>query len=126
MIARSIELVEVCDVAVELIESYNPKGPCYTEVVLKEGEGCGVSEAPRGILYHRYRVGTDGLVRFARITPPTAQNYPRMEADLWKLAPDVISRSHEEASLACEHLIRSYDPCISCSTHFLKLVISEI
>lgn len=126
LIARSIELVEVCDVAVELIESYDPQGPCYTEVVLKEGEGYGVSEAPRGILYHRYRVGADGLVQFARITPPTAQNFPRMEADLWKLAPDVISRPHAEASLACEHLIRSYDPCISCSTHFLKLVISEI
>jgi sulfhydrogenase subunit alpha len=65
----------------------------------------------------------DGLVKFAKITPPTAQNYPRMEADLWKLAPAVINRPHKEASLACEHLIRSYDPCISCSTHFLKLKI---
>jgi sulfhydrogenase subunit alpha len=126
LIARSIELVEVCDVAVELIEAYNPQGPCYAEVVLKEGEGCGVSEAPRGILYHRYKVGADGLIQFARITPPTAQNYPRIEADLWALAPQVISRPHEEASLACEHLIRSYDPCISCSTHFLTLHINEL
>jgi coenzyme F420-reducing hydrogenase alpha subunit len=125
LLARSIELVEVCDAAVELIDAYAPQGPCCTEVVLKEGEGCGVSEAPRGILYHRYKVGADGLIQFARLTPPTAQNYPRMEADLWVLAPQVISLPHEEASLACEHLIRSYDPCISCSTHFLKLVISE-
>ena len=63
---------------------------------------------------------------FTKITPPTAQNYPRMEADLWKLAPEVISRPHEEASLACEHLIRSYDPCISCSTHFLKLKVERV
>jgi coenzyme F420-reducing hydrogenase alpha subunit len=124
LMARSIELVEVCDAAIELIVTYDPQGPCYTDVVLKEGEGWGVSEAPRGILYHRYKVGADGLIQFARITPPTAQNYPRMEADLWELAPQVISRPHSEASLACEHLIRSYDPCISCSTHFLKLVIS--
>lgn len=126
LIARSIELVEVCDKAIELIEAYDPQGPCCSEVILEDGEGCGVSEAPRGILYHRYKVGDDGLIRFAKITPPTAQNYPRIEADLWKLAPEVISGNHEEASLACEHLIRSYDPCISCSTHFLKLHIEEI
>jgi coenzyme F420-reducing hydrogenase alpha subunit len=125
LIARAVELVEVCDVAVDLIEAYDPKGPPYEDVVLKEGEGCGISEAPRGILYHRYQVGADGLIRFARITPPTAQNYARMEADLWVLAPEVISLPHAEASLACEHLIRSYDPCISCSTHFLKLKITE-
>jgi len=125
LIARSIELVEVCDAAIELIEAYDPKGPCYTDVLLVEGDGCGVSEAPRGILYHRYKVGADGRIRFAKITPPTAQNYPRIEADLWKLVPEVISLPLEEARLACEHLIRSYDPCISCSTHFLKLEISE-
>jgi sulfhydrogenase subunit alpha len=116
LIARAIELVEVCDVAIKLIEDYDPKGPPYAEIELQEGEGSGISEAPRGILYHRYQVGVDGLVKFAKITPPTAQNYPRMEADLWKLAPAVINRPHKEASLACEHLIRSYDPCISCST----------
>ena len=125
LIARAIELVEVCDVGVDLIEAYDPQGPCYTDVVLSEGEGYGISEAPRGCLYHHYKVGGDGLIQFAKITPPTAQNYPRMEADLWKLAPEVISLPLKEASLACEHLIRSYDPCISCSTHFLKLKITE-
>ena len=93
--------------------------------VLLSGLSPGISEAPRGILYHRYKVGADGLIQFAKITPPTAQNYARMEADLWQLAPTVINRPHKEASLACEHLIRSYDPCISCSTHFLKLHIDE-
>jgi len=125
LIARAVELVEVCDVGVDLMEAYDPKGPPYEDVVLEEGEGCGISEAPRGILYHRYKVGADGLIQFAKITPPTAQNYARMEADLWVLAPEVISLPHAEASLACEHLIRSYDPCISCSTHFLKLNITE-
>ncbi|MCJ7702605.1 MAG: Ni/Fe hydrogenase subunit alpha [Anaerolineales bacterium] len=126
LVARAIELVEVCDLGIELIEAYDPQGPCYAEVALVEGEGCGISEAPRGILYHRYKVGADGLIQFAKITPPTAQNYARMEADLWELAPQVISRPHQEASLACEHLIRSYDPCISCSTHFLKLRIEQV
>ena len=126
LIARAVELVEVCDVGIDLIEAYDPQGPCCAQVKLSEGEGFGISEAPRGSLYHHYRVGADGLIQYARITPPTAQNYPRMEADLWKLAPEVISQPHEEASLACEHLIRSYDPCISCSTHFLKLKITEV
>jgi coenzyme F420-reducing hydrogenase alpha subunit len=125
LIARAVELVEVCDAAVELIEAYGPQGPCCAEVLLDDSEGWGVSEAPRGLLYHHYKVAADGLIGFARITPPTAQNYPRMEADLWKLVPGIISRPHHEAQLACEHLIRSYDPCISCSTHFLKLRISE-
>ncbi len=125
LIARAIELVEVCDVAIELIEAYDPQGDPYMDVELMDGEGSGVSEAPRGILYHRYKAGADGLIKFAKITPPTAQNYPRMEADLWKLAPDVLALPHKEASLACEHLIRSYDPCISCSTHFLKLTVEH-
>jgi coenzyme F420-reducing hydrogenase alpha subunit len=110
-------LVEVCDLAVELIESYDPKGPANREAELVEGQGYGISEAPRGILYHHYKTGADGLIQFARITTPTAQNIARMEADLWELAPQVISLPHPEASLVCEHLIRAYDPCFPCATH---------
>ena len=122
LIARAIETIEVYDVAIELMEAYDPQGPPHVKFDLKDGEGYGVSEAPRGLLYHRYKVGKDGLVKEAKITPPTAQNYAQMEADLAKLAPEVLfDRSEEEASLELEHLLRSYDPCISCSTHFLKL-----
>jgi coenzyme F420-reducing hydrogenase alpha subunit len=77
------------------------------------------------LLYHRYIVDEQGLIRFARITPPTAQNFAQMESDLWALAPRVINQPQEEASLTCEHLLRSYDPCISCATHFLKLKIDR-
>ena len=125
LIARAIELVEVCDVGLEIIQRYNPSGPSHVPFKVKSGEGSGASEAPRGILYHRYLVDDKGMIRFAKITPPTAQNFARMEADLWQLAPQVLEKSHAEATLACEHLLRSYDPCISCATHFLKLEISE-
>lgn len=125
LIARAIELVEVCDTALEIMQSYSPTGPSQVTFKIKAGEGSGVSEAPRGLLYHRYLVDEKGMIRFAKITPPTAQNFARMEADLWQLAPKVLEKSHEEATLACEHLLRSYDPCISCATHFLKLEISE-
>ena len=91
----------------------------------KAGEGAGVSEAPRGLLYHRYVVDDKGLICFAKITPPTAQNFAQMEADLWQYAPGVLDLPHAEATLACEHLIRSYDPCISCATHFLKLKVDR-
>lgn len=125
LLARAIELVEVCDVAIELCRSYQPTGPSHATIQLQNGEGAGVSEAPRGLLYHRYIVDDAGKIRFARITPPTAQNFAQMEADMWQFAPQVIDLPHEDATLACEHLIRSYDPCISCATHFLKLTIER-
>jgi sulfhydrogenase subunit alpha len=123
LLARAIELVHTCDLAIELANLYQPHGPSHVEFSIQPGEGCGVSEAPRGLLYHRYVVDEQGLIRFARITPPTAQNFAQMEADLWALAPTAINQPQEEASLSFEHLLRSYDPCISCATHFLKLKI---
>ena len=125
LIARAIELVEVCDVAIELVNAYNPRVPSKASFTVKAGEGSGASEAPRGLLYHRYGVDDAGMIRFAKIVPPTAQNFARMEADLWALAPQVIDLPQEQASLAFEHLLRSYDPCISCATHFLKLKIER-
>jgi coenzyme F420-reducing hydrogenase alpha subunit len=125
LLARAIELVEVYAEAIRLAKAYNPKGPSHAPFTPKAGEGHGVSEAPRGLLYHRYVVDEKGMVLHARIVPPTAQNLARIEADLWKLAPQVIALPQAEATLACEHLVRSYDPCISCATHFLKLNIEE-
>jgi coenzyme F420-reducing hydrogenase alpha subunit len=91
------------------------------EFKVHAGEGCAATEAPRGLLYHRYRINDQGLVEFARIIPPTAQNYRRMEDDLKAILPGVLDQSEAEIAQVCEKLIRTYDPCISCSTHFLKL-----
>ena len=125
LLARAIELVHTTDLAIEFANNYHPQGPSYKEVKVHPGEGYGVSEAPRGLLYHRYVVDEQGLVRFARITPPTAQNFAQMEADLWKLAPSAVKLPQEQALLTFEHLLRSYDPCISCATHFLTLKIDR-
>jgi coenzyme F420-reducing hydrogenase alpha subunit len=125
LMARAVELVHTCDLAIELASTYQPHGPSHVEFSIQPGEGCGVSEAPRGLLYHRYVVDEQGFIRFARITPPTAQNFAQMESDLWALAPTAINQPQEEASLTFEHLLRSYDPCISCATHFLKLKIEK-
>jgi len=126
LLARAIELVEVHEEALRIARAYDPQGPSHANVIAKAGEGFGVSEAPRGLLYHHYVLDDQGMVRHARISPPTAQNLARIEADLWKLAPKVIDLPQEKATLECEHLVRSYDPCISCATHFLKLKIEDL
>lgn len=125
LIARAIELVHFYEEAIKLVNEYKPTGPAHTDLKLKAGEGSGATEAPRGLLYHRYKIDGNGMVQFAKITPPTAQNLPRIEADLFALTPKIVSLPEAEATLTAEHLVRSYDPCISCATHFLKLKVEE-
>lgn len=125
LLARAIETVEAFDRAIRLVNEYAPQGPSVANLKLKAGRGEAASEAPRGLLYHRYDLNEQGLVQQAKIVPPTAQNLGRMEADLWELAPQLLKMPHDEATLAAEHLLRSYDPCISCATHFLKLKVYE-
>lgn len=123
LLARAIELVQFFEEAIQLIKVFKPAGPSHVELKLKAGEGAGATEAPRGLLYHRYKIDDRGMIQFAKITPPTAQNLPRIEADLFELAPHIINLPEAEATLTAEHLVRAYDPCISCATHFLKLKI---
>ncbi|MEX2161363.1 MAG: Ni/Fe hydrogenase subunit alpha [Anaerolineales bacterium] len=121
LLARAIETVEVFERAIRLIGEYAPSGPSAAPFEIKAGRGAAASEAPRGLLYHRYNLDANGLVQQAKIIPPTAQNLGRMEADLWQLAPQLLAMPHDEATLTAEHLLRAYDPCISCATHFVKL-----
>jgi coenzyme F420-reducing hydrogenase alpha subunit len=125
LIVRLIETVDAYEEAIAIIRGYEPPEPSRTAVTLGPGTGAHATEAPRGLLFHRYRVGDDGLIAEARIVPPTAQNYRRMEDDLWQFVPSVIGLPHDQATLRCEQLVRSYDPCISCSTHFLTLSIER-
>ncbi|HMO36120.1 MAG TPA: hypothetical protein PKA06_08755, partial [Gemmatales bacterium] len=73
-----------------------------------------------------YRVDEAGKVTFAKIVPPTSQNQRQIETDLRLQLPDLLQHTDEEAARACERLIRCYDPCISCSTHFLKLQVERV
>jgi len=125
LIARAIELVHFYEEAIQLVKEYKPTGPAHVELKLKAGEGAGATEAPRGLLYHRYKIDDNGMVQFAKITPPTAQNLPRIEADLFELMPRIVKMPEAQATLTAEHLVRAYDPCISCATHFLKLKVEE-
>ncbi len=125
IIARSVEILYALEESLRLIERYEPPPLPTAPVTVRSGIGMACTEAPRGILYHRYQVDGDGVVREAKIVPPTSQNQGRIEQDLRLFLPRVLDRSNEEAALACERVIRCYDPCISCATHFLNLEITR-
>jgi len=121
IVVRAVELVFACHEALALIAAYEPPDRPFVDVVPRDATGHGASEAPRGLLYHRYSIGADGLVRSAKIVPPTAQNQKTIEKDLWNFVPTVLDLPKDELTLRCEQAIRNYDPCISCATHFLKV-----
>jgi coenzyme F420-reducing hydrogenase alpha subunit len=83
--------------------------------------GYGATEAPRGLLYHRYNLDEKGKIEVAKIVPPTAQNQKMIEEDLRDFVGQNISMPDKELTWKCEQAIRNYDPCISCSVHFLNL-----
>jgi coenzyme F420-reducing hydrogenase alpha subunit len=125
IVARAVEMVVSFEEALRLIETYERPSPSRLPVEPRAGEGCHITEAPRGILYHHYRLNEAGLIEQAQLIPPTSQNLKRIEDDLWQFIPDILKLPEDEATLRCEQLVRSYDPCISCATHFLKLNVEH-
>lgn len=123
LLARAVELVQASAEALEIVRSFGPEGESRVATEPRTGSGAAVTEAPRGALFHSYSLDKQGLVTEAKIMPPTAQNLARIEADLRQLESDILSLPHDQATLLCEELIRAYDPCISCATHFLDLRI---
>ncbi len=125
IIVRAVEVVCAIEEALRLIEEYQPPAAPSVPVTPREGAGYGVSEAPRGVLYHRYELDGDGTVRSARIVPPTSQNQRAIEDDLRRFVQARLDFDDTSLTSACEQAIRNYDPCISCSTHFLDLRIDR-
>ncbi|NGZ11002.1 MAG: Ni/Fe hydrogenase subunit alpha [Nitrospira sp. LK70] len=123
IIARSVEILYALEESLRLMERYEAPPLSAVPITVRSGTGMACTEAPRGILYHRYVVDGDGVIREAKIIPPTSQNQSRIEQDLRLFMPRLLRLSDKEAALACERVIRCYDPCISCATHFLNLEI---
>lgn len=123
IIVRSIETIEAYNEALRIIELYEPPANATVPFEPVSGIGFGASEAPRGMLYHRYRVSDDGLIQDAKIVPPTAQNQPTIEEDVRKFVTANIEMPREELTWKCEQAVRNYDPCISCATHFATLEV---
>ena len=125
IIARSVEILYALEESLRLIERYEPPPLAALPVAVRPGTGMACTEAPRGILYHRYEVDGEGVIREAKIVPPTSQNQSRIEEDLRLFMPRLLDLPDQEVALACERVIRCYDPCISCATHFLNLEITR-
>jgi coenzyme F420-reducing hydrogenase alpha subunit len=125
IVARGLEVVHAYEEAIRIIEDYRGFSAESIACEPKFGEGCWATEAPRGLLYHRFTTDADGKITFAKIVPPTSQNQRQIEVDLAAYLPSVLNDDDTATGLACEKLIRSYDPCISCSTHFLQLKIDR-
>jgi len=126
IVARAVELVDATAEALDLIEAYEPPDAPATPWRPGPGSAAWATEAPRGMIFHAYELDERGLVSHAQIVPPTSQNQAAIEADLAAFAPRVLHLQRAEATLRIEQLIRSYDPCISCATHFLDLTVEHL
>ena len=125
IIVRAVETVFACHESLRLIEEYQEPPRPYVDVPPKAGVGHGCTEAPRGILYHRYQIDEAGVIKNARIIPPTSQNQKVIESDVREFVQKNLDLPQEKLTWQCEQAIRNYDPCISCSCHFLNLVIEN-
>jgi coenzyme F420-reducing hydrogenase alpha subunit len=125
IVVRSVELVYACDEALRILDNFEmPEAPAV-RVEPRVGVGYGCTEAPRGILYHRYRIDDHGLILDAKIVPPTSQNLKTIENDLWQFVDNNLDEPLDTLQRRCEQAVRNYDPCISCATHSLKLKIER-
>ncbi|WP_371830645.1 Ni/Fe hydrogenase subunit alpha [Candidatus Entotheonella palauensis] len=129
IMVRAIEVLYACDEALRLIETYEMPDSPAVSIEPRAATGHACTEAPRGILYHRYRVDDQGLILDAQIVPPTSQNQKTIEEDLHDYVAQYLELPYdvpkEELTWQCEQVVRNYDPCISCSTHFLKLHLEQ-
>ena len=130
--AQLIECIHSLEDSIAIIETLKQTGINHDEAIVvglnenkmipvKAGSGVGAVEVPRGILYHNYEVDDKGIIAKANCIIPTGQNINNMEHDMKKLVPEILNKTDEEITLALEMLIRAYDPCLSCSAHFLDV-----
>jgi coenzyme F420-reducing hydrogenase alpha subunit len=125
IVVRAVEVVYAVDEALRIIAAYEPPEQSAVHAEIREGSGWSCTEAPRGLLYHRYRLDADGAIADAKIVPPTSQNQKAIEDDLQRFVEGHLHLSKEMLTVRCEQAIRNYDPCISCATHFLRLELDR-
>jgi coenzyme F420-reducing hydrogenase alpha subunit len=125
ILVRSVEVLHACDEALRLMARYEEPEVSFIPIAPASTTGFACTEAPRGILYQSYRLNSEGSIEEAKIIPPTSQNQKTIEDDLWKFVPKYLHVSDEKLRWKCEQAVRNYDPCISCSTHFLKLKVDR-
>lgn len=122
-VAQAIEILHSIDHSIEILENTQfRKEELQKPVLTEDSTGVGVIEAPRGTLYYKVTVGKSGKIKKANVVVPTAQNQINIEKDIAKLVQDSLqTRTKEQIEFEIEKLIRAYDPCMSCASHFLKV-----
>jgi coenzyme F420-reducing hydrogenase alpha subunit len=125
IVVRALEVAYACEEALRLIAGYAPEGPAAMPWSPRAAVGHAATEAPRGLLYHRYAIDAEGTIREARIVPPTSQNQPSIEDDLRLVATAALDLDDAGLRDRCEQAVRNHDPCISCATHFLRLTVDR-
>ncbi len=122
--AQVVEMVHCVEDSIRIVDELLDRGIQPEEppvIEPKAGKGVGSCDVPRGILFHNYVIGDDGNITQANCIIPTNQNYANLDLDMQALLPQILDKSPEEIELSMEMLVRAYDPCISCSTHLLKV-----
>lgn len=125
ILARAVEVVFAFEESLRIIDAYREPPAPFVEVTPRAGTGYGATEAPRGICYHRYTIDDAGIIQDAKIVAPTSVNQKVIEKDLYHFVQPRLAMSDEALKHDCEQAIRNYDPCISCSAHFLKLTVER-
>lgn len=125
IVVRAVELLQACEDALRLVRDYEPPAKASVPVTPRSARAGTWSEAPRGLLYHRYTTDNRGLILDAKIVPPSAQNQKMMERDLSNFVAQHQGLPDEQLTWQCEQAMRNYDPCISCATHFLTLEVER-
>ncbi|MGA2013516.1 MAG: Ni/Fe hydrogenase subunit alpha [Solirubrobacteraceae bacterium] len=125
IVVRAVEILYACDEAVRIVAGYEPPDEPAVEVIPRFAVGHGATEAPRGMLYHRFAIDDEGTILDARIVPPTSQNQLAIEEDLRRVVEQYKELADDDLRLRCEQAIRNHDPCISCATHFLDLTVNR-
>jgi len=126
IVVRGVETLYAADEALRIIESYEPPSPPAVECAPRAASGCGCTEAPRGICWHRYELDATGVILDANIVPPTSQNQKTIEEDLTGVVGSSLDLPDDRLAHVCEQTIRNYDPCISCSAHFLHPQVDRL
>ncbi len=123
IVVRAVETLDVIEVGLAIVDAYDEPDRPHLEATIGAGTGHGATEAPRGLLYHRYTLSDDGVIADAVIIPPTSQNQAAIEDDLARYVQANIGLDDEDLRKGAEVTIRNHDPCISCATHFLDLTV---
>jgi sulfhydrogenase subunit alpha len=123
-LAQAIEMLHAIDSSIDLIGQYQAQSESPVPYTYKETTGVGVIEAPRGTLFHRVEITAEGKVKNSKVIVPTGQNQIGIERSIHEYVQQNVEKSKEELNFEIQKIIRAYDPCMSCATHFLKLKIS--